>query len=184
MKDIEPDSPSGRIATHLRANPKARLDRSTIAQMLAVAPAAVDKLLTPGVEAGLITVAHDGDLGRIWTPGRLIQSWPARGSSTAADKSTAKRKVGKREAPDPTKIQIISGTPLPPKSTGVGAVSAYDVLLEKMKVGDHVQLPEVQARSMSSRAHRRDIPVALRVVRPGIFGVWRLAVAEKKGAAA
>jgi hypothetical protein len=185
LTDIEPDSPCGRVALHLKgAGATGMVDRTLAATLLGVAPAAVDKVLQPGVEAGLFTVRNDGDMGRVWCAGRLFEEWqPGLGKikppvKSAAAAAAPKKPPTVRDLPDPAKVKIRTDVPLPPKTTGVGAQSAYDQILDRMSPGNSVELPSKQAYSLSTRAKKRGIAVALRKLNPQTTGVWRLAKAE------
>lgn len=82
----------------------------------------------------------------------------------------------KRQAPpplDPSKVKIIPGAPIPPARNTRGA-SPYQELLDKMKKGDCVQLPERNALSFATHMRAVKVQVTTRNLGDGIFGVWRL----------
>ena len=72
-------------------------------------------------------------------------------------------------------LQVRSGIPLPPSTTGRGTgFSVYAAVLEKMKAGDSVELLPVQARSLVSYAKKQGVKVAVRRLSETATGVWRL----------
>ena len=101
----------------------------------------------------------------------------AEASKPAAKAETAKP-AAKAPIPRPRvkldAIEIISGVPLPPNLRGAQD-NAYGALLAKMQPGDHVALPERNAKSMASHARGLGIKVATRKLVDGRFGVWRVA---------
>jgi hypothetical protein len=107
-------------------------------------------------------------------------SWPARtspvGSSSVFAAGAAALPVkSPRSSPariDPTSVVIRKGMPLPPIVTN--AASGYVELLQKMVVGDCVEITAEQSRTAVARAKTIGIKVAVR--RQGaLFGLWRLA---------
>lgn len=74
---------------------------------------------------------------------------------------------------DPSQVEIIDNAPIPPsKNTRAG--SPYQTLLDKMKKGSCVRLPERNALSLATHMRCLKVKVTVRNLGDGIFGVWRL----------
>jgi hypothetical protein len=139
---LESRSASERFALHLRAKPGA-YDRDAVAALLSIAPGAVDKALQPGVEAAVITIANDADLGRVWRAGPRLAEWklapsPAaeKAQAEAAPKPAAKtRRGGPRMSLPPLnveKLAVSAVMPLPQPLISRRGESRHDKLLNTL----------------------------------------------------
>lgn len=191
MTDIEPSSPAGRIATVLFANPKERLTRSAIAERLQIAPAAVDKAMQPGVEAGLLTVANDADIGRVWVSGRLLNEWPdAASAGIDARKAGVKRKaptgVSRKHLPPLNMKTIqIGKVEMPPLRVNQKGKTRYDDIFDSLTAdgmsatgipADYygALLKATQSYLQYKPALSARIRLVVRKIEDGTIGVWRV----------
>lgn len=94
-------------------------------------------------------------------------------SSVFAAGQAAKPKRPHPAPPDPAKVTIRKGVPLPAVATGPNAIGAYKEILDGMKKGDSVVLTLRQAKSMVSSAKKAGIKVAMRRTGDDEAGVWR-----------
>lgn len=91
----------------------------------------------------------------------------------------ASAEVKKRKQPaervevDVDAIQIRSGVPIPEATRGTQG-SKYKVLLDKMKPGDSVVLPNKAALSLVAAAKKLGVKTANRLLGDGQRGVWKL----------
>ena len=155
---LEPGSPSERICQHLRASQGLELTATAIAGLLNIGRAQVFDALSPGVEQGVITVANNPELGRVWRAGPRLAHWmgdnkavaapavrpaparPAPASTSPATSVPARpgptdRRGGKRlRLPllDLRSIKMVADVPLPPRR-GRQCGSIYDALFDSLK---------------------------------------------------
>lgn len=94
-------------------------------------------------------------------------------NSVFAQAAPAKPKRQAAPPLDPSKVKIIPGAPIPP-ACYTRAASLYQALLDKMKKGDCVQLPERNALSLATHMRGVKVKVTTRNLGGGMFGVWRL----------
>lgn len=113
----------------------------------------------------------DGEFKHIRTPAA-----PAASSVFALGKAAKAQARAPRI--DQALVKVQSGVPLPPASTGAGAVSPYVALLDRMRPGDMVELPSSKALGMVSMAKKLNIRVAKRRLSDTMSGVWRLGQSE------
>lgn len=135
---ITTSEPSGRIAMWLQVNPGRHLDRSAVAGRLQIAIGAVDPQLSPGVEAGLLTIFTDGELGRCWRAGPLLANWPVAGALRATPPpakpvvAAKPRKERQSLAPlDPTKLGTVTGPP-PSSKISKNGITKHDALFDSL----------------------------------------------------
>jgi hypothetical protein len=194
MTQIDFDSPAGLVAAFLHRNAKEVLDRSAAAARLSCAPAAVDKLLEPAVQAGLITVANDGDLGRVWRAGRGLAAWATANGATLPQ-ATTKAKPAARKATHPALpelslagIKVAADVPVPQKQRAKGKTK-YDAIFNALKKDgmSATGIASIYSAALSSSANqylkgRPELAAKSRfVVRStgnDTCGVWRVAKAE------
>ncbi len=70
-------------------------------------------------------------------------------------------------------MQIKTGVPLPPASTGITPV--YKQLWDRMPVGSMVELPKRQAPGLAAHCKKAGAKYAIRTLADDLKGVWRLA---------
>lgn len=142
MAEITFESRSGaeRFALHLRARP-GEYDRHQVAAVLGIAPGAVESTLQPAVDAAVITIANDGDAGRVWRTGPRMDAWKlaaAPGACTPADSPAAgtparkSARGGRRQGLPPLKldtVKVSTGLPLPSLRLSRKGESKHDKLL-------------------------------------------------------
>ena len=75
----------------------------------------------------------------------------------------------------PEAIAIVKGRAIPPPVKGVGSGSVYAQLFDRMAPGDMVELELRTALNFFAWSKRQQKKLALRLLRPGVKGVWRLA---------
>lgn len=90
---LEAGSPAERVALFFAANPDEHLCRLDVAAKFGLAPAAVEGAMQPAVSAGLVTIANDGDLGRVWRKGPRLAGWAATQKPAGAVKPARKPAV-------------------------------------------------------------------------------------------
>jgi hypothetical protein len=136
---IDPESAAGRVAQFIKSHPDAVVDRTLLKTMLGVAPAALDKLVQPAIDAGLITAAHDGDLGRIWRAGRLLKDWQPAGApiapKTTSPGATASVRGGTRKHLPELQaglFKIAKDLPLPTSIWREKGKTKYDHVLDPL----------------------------------------------------
>ena len=115
-------------------------------------------------------------------PARASDLPPTAHSSAFAMGMAAKpgTKRGERATFDAAAVPIHAGRPLPPPSTGRGAVSAYEQLFARMKVGDSADLPRAKALGFATWAKKQGHRVATRNLNADLAACWLLAVAGSK----
>ena len=97
LSTVEQGSGAARVAIHLQNKPGEVLDRHDICDLISVAVGAVDRLLAPGVEAGLLTIANDGDRGRVWRAGPRLRFWTPGGVAVAPAPAPAPAPAAKKD---------------------------------------------------------------------------------------
>lgn len=144
MAEITFESRSGaeRFALHLRARP-GEYDRHQVAAILGIAPGAVDTTLQPAVDAAVITIANDGDAGRVWRTGPRMGAWKLAAApgavadtapaSTAATAPARKSARGGRRPGLPVlkldAVKVSTDLPLPSLRLSRKGESKHDKLL-------------------------------------------------------
>jgi hypothetical protein len=151
---LESGSAAHRFALHLLAKPAA-YPRQDVAALLKVAPGAVDGLLQPAVDQGLVTIGADADLGgRVWRAGPRLSQWQAAGdwrgaairpdAPAAAPAAAKPAPRGGRRLPlpklDVAKLRVVTGAALPNPQISRKGATRYDDVLDMLKVdGTSVQ---------------------------------------------
>jgi hypothetical protein len=137
MTDIRLDSGSvaERVAIFFQTNPDEVLDRSAAAAKLSIAPAAVDAMLLPAVEAGLITIGRDGDMGRVWRAGPRLKHWRALANSPPAAPDRAVSARGTRRLPPLliTDVRLGAGVAAPTGAWSSKGRTKYDHIFDALK---------------------------------------------------
>lgn len=192
---IATHEPSGRIAMWLRANPGQHLDRAAAAGRLQVAIGAVDPLLAPGVEAGLLTVFSDGNFGRAWRAGPRLQFWdPLIGSASSVVAPIKPAPAQPRKARvlmpvlDPAKLTTVLGGP-PSRMLADKGGTKYDPVLAsltadgmgKTGIAKHYSGALLKAAStyLAARpALRATSRFVVRRTDADHCGIWRMARAD------
>lgn len=138
MAEITFESRSGaeRSALHLRARP-GEYDRHQVAAVLGIEPGAVEAALQPAVDAAVITIANDGDAGRVWRMGPRMGAWKlaaAPAAAATADNPPARKTArgGRRQGLPPLKldaVKVSTGLPLPALRLSRKGESKHDKLL-------------------------------------------------------
>lgn len=149
--NLEVGSAAYRFALHLLAKP-ADYGRHAIAQLLSVVPGAVDNLLQPAVEQGVVTIGANADQGgRVWRAGPRLSMWqstngarpqairlPAEAAAPAAPTKPAD-KVERRGGSQPPlprldldKLKVSTTLPLPAAHLSRKGATRYDGLLDKL----------------------------------------------------
>jgi hypothetical protein len=140
MAEITFESRSGaeRFALHLRARP-GEYDRHQVAAILGIAPGAVETTLQPAVDAAVITIANDGEAGRVWRTGPRMGAWKLAAApgavADAAPASAPARKSargGRRPGLPVLKldaVKVSSDLPLPAPRMSRKGESRHDRLL-------------------------------------------------------
>ena len=193
--NLEPGSPSARLAAHFKANPDTVLDRRGVATFLLVTSAFVDTAVEPGVVAGLITVGTVPELGRVWRAGPRLQHWAAPDqpvTKTAAVKRTNGRGGRRERLPvlDVAQLTVLKGAPPPVAQARKGATlhdPVFDLLAED---GQHIAGIPVSYRGSMSKAvqayldHRPELKaksaILVRTIDTKTIGLWRVSRAEFK----
>lgn len=192
---VEAGSGAARIATHITRNPDAVLDRHDVAQLINVAIGAVDKVLAPAVEAGLLTIANDGDRGRVWRAGPRLKFWAeAAPTPTAARKDPRGGKRVRLPPLNPADFPVRSDVPLPmPKFSRKGETS-YDAMFSEMTTAPglcRVGLPASHRAAVTKAAqsylkNRPELAKRMtwqfRDMHDGTFGIWHQARPSKQAA--
>ena len=191
MSDIQltPGSHAERAAIFLQANPDEVLDRSAAAGKLSIAPAAVDGQLQPAVDAGLITIGRDGDMGRVWRAGPRLKHWRPVGAGTLAAVTKAVNKRGTKRLP-PLLIdglKVGRGVPAPAANTlSSKGRTKYDHVFDALKAdGDSAtNIPRIYLGALKKAllVYMQQRPALAQVstmsahlVDAGTCGVWRKA---------
>jgi hypothetical protein len=151
MAEIVFESRSGaeRFALHLRARP-GEYDRHQVAAILGIAPGAVDTTLQPAVDAAVITIANDGDAGRVWRTGPRMGAWKlaaapgavaeaAQASSPASAPASAPARKSNRGGRRPglpvlklDAVKVSTNLPLPAPRMSRKGESRHDQLLGQL----------------------------------------------------
>lgn len=86
----------------------------------------------------------------------------------------------KRRSPSPlptfdaTAITIRKGVPLPPSAKGAVGASPYHALIERMEVGDSVELEPRRAKALMAAAKKnKTVRLAMRMLGVDQAAVWR-----------
>ena len=163
MSDIQltPGSHAERAAIFLQANPDEVLDRSAAAGKLSIAPAAVDGQLQPAVDAGLITIGRDGDMGRVWRAGPRLKHWRPVGAGTLATVTRAVSARGTKRLP-PLLIdglKVARGIPEPERTLSSKGRTKYDHVFDTLKAnGESVTgIPRVYLGAIRSEEHTSEL---------------------------
>lgn len=137
---IEPGSPGHAICVFFRNNPDEFLDRPALSAKLRIAPGAVDAAMLPVVEAGLVTMANDGDLGRVWRPGPRLKHWILLASPPPVSKPAVRRGGTRTYLPpiNAGSVGVVSGAPLPNHIDrfAMRGRTKYDALFDKLVEDD------------------------------------------------
>ena len=177
---IEPGSLAAKALKFFQGNPEEVLDRSAAAAKLGIALAAVDRVLQPAVDQGLITIATSGEYGRVWRAGPRLKFWgtpqaeaspPPPSASKPKPAEARKRHV---HLLDPATVKVRTDVPLPAIRVALRG-SAYRDILDRMPVGGSVVLSEAHGKGLVSIAKKHGIAVAIRKLGGGQIGVWRVA---------
>lgn len=75
---------------------------------------------------------------------------------------------------DPLKIEVKKDRPIPPRVRGIGAISPYKVLLDRLQPGESVDLPKAAAKSLMGAAKKAGIKIECRQLDDATTGIWRL----------
>lgn len=131
---LEVGSAAHRFALHLLAKP-ADYGRHAIAALLSAPPGAVDGLLQPAVEQGVVTIGANADMGgRVWRAGPRLSMWQA----AQGAKPVAMRPPAEAAAPAPA--PAIKAAAKPEKRGGSQpALPRLD--LDKLKISTNLPLP-------------------------------------------
>lgn len=181
---LEPGSGAARIAEHLQKHLDLEMDRTQLAQHLGIAVGAVDKILQPGVDAGLITIANNADRGRVWRAGPRLKL------ASAEAPAKKERRGGKRvrlPALDAAAFPVRKDVPVPVPEMSRGGVTRYDALFDGLSADGMCRtgLP-LQHRAAVTKAsqtymkYRPELAKASALLfraEPGgqTFGIWRVA---------
>lgn len=183
-----PTLPAGSVAEKaalfFKANPDEALDRSAAAAKFALAPDAVDRALQPAVEAALVTVASDGELGRVWRAGPMLRHYPAAAGAAAPPKTPGVRRRRVLPELDVAHLQVHSDRPLPQADCRKGT-TRYDAVFGKLTADGMcvsgipmLYRPALLKAAESYLKHRPALAAASRLVVRGIdastCGVWRV----------
>ena len=117
------------------------------------------------------SVASTGAAKPAGVPASVFEAGSLAKAAQAAKPARAARAA---DPLDPLAVAIKPGVPLPVAARGGVAVDRYGQLLDRMKPGDMVELPERQAKSLKSRATKGGHKAAIRRLGPALFGVWLL----------
>lgn len=187
---LEPGSAAERLVTFLRANEGEQLTRRDAALKFGIAPGAVDKALEPAVLAGLATMAHDTNDGRIWRAGPLLaRRTDAQPEPAAKPAAFPRAKRGPRMPPlDAATLKVSCGLPVPVAQARRGATLHDAVFNLLRKDGDCVlNIPIGYRGSMAKSVqtymdHRPDLKaqsaILVRTVDDKSIGLWRVSRAE------
>ena len=190
MSDIQltPGSHAERAAIFLQANPDEVLDRSAAAGKLSIAPAAVDGLLQPAIDAGLITIARDADMGRVWRAGPRLNHWRPVGAGTVAAVTKAANNRGTKRLP-PLLIdglKVAQGVPEPDRTWSSKGHTKYDHVFDTLKANGasvtgipRAYLGAIKKALLTYMQHRPALAqmstMSAHLVDAGTCGVWRKA---------
>lgn len=191
MTDIrlDPGSAAERVAIFFQTNPDEALDRSAASAKLNIAPAAVDTVLAPAVEAGLITIGRAGDMGRVWRAGPRLNHWRPVGAGTLAAVTRAVNARGTTRLPalSITTLKVARGVPEPATITYCAkGRTKYDHVFDSLKAdGDSATgIPRAYLGTLKKSllvymqqrpALARTSTLSVHLVDAGTCGVWRKA---------
>lgn len=158
---LEPGSGAERFALHLRGNP-GEYDRHSVAALLGIAPGAVESALQPGVDLAVITIANNGDIGRVWRPGPRLPAWKLAGSEAAAPKAASamtalarkSNRGGRRNILPPLKldqIKVSAEVPLPVPAISRPGEGRHDRMLDTL-TADGMSVTGIPAAYQASLA--------------------------------
>lgn len=104
-------------------------------------------------------------------------------ASVFAAGQAAKRK---RVPLDYASVKVKKDVPLPPpRASAPTVINASQALLDRMEVGDMVELSEVHAKTLTTYARNKKYRTAMRTLSATTFGVWLVGLpATKKREAA
>lgn len=184
---VEPGSGADRFVQHLAANKGTQLDRHGAARLLGISAVAVDSALRPGVEAGLITVAADGDMGRVWRAGPNLKLAVAPGATQTFPAPKPERRGGHR-----LRLPTLATTglaakqmPLPDTELSAKGRTRYDHIFD-MLGADGQAVPGIPlayraALQKAAQTYMGNRPtlkaksvLTVRRIDAGTCGVWRL----------
>lgn len=194
---LEPGSGAERIALHLKKNADTVLDRHDVARLLTVAIGAVDKLLQPGVDAGVITIAHDGDRGRVWRAGPRLKTWDGAAVAVPANKPKDARGGRRERLPvlDLAKFPVQTGVVPPKPDMSRRGETRHDDMFDSMSADGMCRtgLPASHRASVTkaSQAYLKARPAVaaksafiFRALAGDTFGIWRVARTDPAAAEA
>jgi hypothetical protein len=110
---------------------------------------------------------------------RIVRASDAAPVATSAPRSIfdavkpESRPKVERASIDLSSVVIRTDVPLPPIRPGVAAI--YPQLWERIPAGGMVELPDRQAHGLMAHVKKTGAKAAVRKLREGVKGVWRLA---------
>lgn len=113
--------------------------------------------------------------------GTVPMAKPANAVTSIFDAGRAAKPVRKC-VPLPENVQIKKGVPVPPAMRDKVRRDVFGKIIADMVDGDMVELEQVHARSLRSRAKQLGIEVTVRVLDSGKHGVWRVGLMEQTDA--
>lgn len=202
---LEVGSGAARVAAHLRAMPNLALDRHDVAGLIGVAVGAVDTVLDPAVAGGLITIANDGDRGRVWRAGPRLKFWqtgtdapsPAPAAVPPATPAKKDPRGGPRvrlPALNPADFPVRTDVPPPVPKLSRRGETRYDVTFSDMTATPgscRLGLPASHRPAMTKAAqsflkYRPDLAKRMsfvfRELDNDTFGIWHQARTAKPAA--
>ena len=196
---IEPGSPAEAAVRFLRDNPDELLDRAAASAKLSLPPVAIERALQPAVDQGLITLANNGEYGRIWRAGPRLKHWAPPGAGPATDAASpqppkaekkASARVGKRNrlpVLDVTSFPVRKDMPVPMPAMSRPGQTRYDAMFSDLTADGmaRVGLP-LQYRGALTKAgqtYLKNRPELSRISTflfrgdpdGKTFGIWRVA---------
>lgn len=151
--DVEIGSAAERIAIFFQSNLDEVLDRSAAAAKLGILPTVVDAVLMPAVDAGLITIGRDVDMGRVWRAGPRLKHWRAAGAASlvsAPARARASARGVSRLAPLPIAgLTIAAGLPAPSGVWSRKGQTKYDHIFETL-TADGVSVTDIPRKYLGA----------------------------------
>lgn len=150
MTDITFESRSGaeRFTLHLQARP-GQYDRHQVAAILNIAPGAVEFTLQPAVDAAVITIANDGDAGRVWRTGPRMGAWKL----AAAPGALAGQAAGGTATAGLPSPVAVSAAPARKSNRGGRRPGLPVLRLDTVKVLDNLPLPALRMSRKGESRH-------------------------------
>lgn len=174
--------PALAAAQFFKTNPDEVLTRDDASTKFSTAVGAIDAALRPAVDAGLITVANSGDLGRVWRAGPRLKFW---GSTHTTTPKRTRKAAPHLPALDASKMKVQTGVPLPIRASGKGS-TRYDDVFDKLQadgqsitgipIAYYGALNKASQTYLAQRPHLQACSVLrVRKLTDDTLGVWRVA---------